>query len=180
MVLFSRFGMPHRFMTIAAFGAAIAAAGCASHPAQTAPSPARNVRILAATDTELTALAVAAGLSLDRSGSPEPSFQGVVIDGYQARSATDAVLRATQLARYTDTPVPTGVASRSGGTIGPATAKVYALNYFRVTPDSGYVAATTPVGGGNALPSCITLARVGKSWRTVSTKSVARADRCGG
>jgi hypothetical protein len=168
--------MTHRSLGTAALAAAVACSG--QHP-KSAPGPARNVRVLAATDTQLVPLAVAAAMSLDRSGTPEPSFQGVIIDGYQVRSATDAVLRATQLARFTDTPVPTGIGSRSGGTLGPSTAKVYALTFFRVTPDSGYVAATTPVGGGNSLPSCIMLARSGETWRVVGARPVSRVERCG-
>jgi hypothetical protein len=154
-------------------------AACAGHAAQTAPAPNRSVRILGADDPQLPSLAVAAAQTFDRSGNTTPAFQGVILEGVQVPAATDSVIREAQLSLFSDRPVQYGVAPRGEHTLGPSTQKVYALTFFRMTPDSAYVAASTPFAAGNPPPSCITLAKFGKTWRAVSTKTVARPERCG-
>jgi hypothetical protein len=167
-----------------------AAAACGGGPKpEAAPGPARGLRDLRADDSEVKAIALEASRLLPPGGSPQPAFGGVYVDGRRNRSVSDDVARSLGYASVSATRVaaPQCRATNSAGqsTPIPCPASVsnnmpplYVFDEVIATSDSAYVGFSERTDKRDRS-SCITLVRVGTSWRTLHQAVIADARRCG-
>ena len=149
-----------------------------------AQAPKREVRTLAAADSELVAIAIGAARSIDQGGAAPPQFTGVFIASREVRGATDQVVNATKLVKIdggspgkvpymiarAGEPCPACVAARG--------AETYTFTMFRATPDSAFVGMEV-ASGDRIQHRCVALIRAGLSWLATTTSKIKNAKACG-
>ena len=185
---------PSRWALVAAAITTVACAKAAATPE--AVSPERGLRTLTANDDEVSNIAVAAAKYLPPVGTTRPYFAGVFVDRRKARSASDAVVRATGFTAVNEAsrstrPPECRVVNRSTGatTTVPCPASVtvmaaavvpptYTFAAVRATADSAYVGITTKTTG-TPEESCMTLVRSAGTWTVLRTTVATSAEHCG-
>jgi hypothetical protein len=164
---------------IAAACVAVLAASTAS-----AQTPKREVRTLAAADSELVAIAIGAARSIDNSGAAPAQFSGVFIGSREVRGASDQVVNATKLVKVEGGPgkVPY-VIGRLGEPcpecIAARAAETYTFTMFRATPDSAYVGMEVVSVDRGKQMKCVALIRAGNAWLATVTSRVKNTRDCG-
>jgi hypothetical protein len=163
------------------------ASACASAPrGDPGVNAVRGVRLATALDPDLLDISLAAAGDLRGPGSEEVLFRGVFVDGIDARSVSDSVIRAygfRRPERITDASeaftVPT-----TGAPSGPvgATRMIVSFTTVRVARDSAYVGVdqmSTRAAPRTTRATCVTLVRVQAKWVTVRRGSIIRTEDCG-
>jgi hypothetical protein len=160
---------------IAILGAALISATSAD-----AQAPRRDVRALAAADSELVAIAIGAARSIDNNGAAPAQFAGVFIASREVRGATDQVINATKLVKVSGGPgkVPYVIA-RAGEPCpeceAARAAETYTFTMFRATPDSAFVGMEVASGDRPTQMRCVALIRAGQ--RVAGDRDVENQER---
>jgi hypothetical protein len=141
----------------------------------------RAVRVLAASDSSLPAMAVAAAKVIAGESRSTVRFGGVFVGSREAKPATDSVIAATQWEKA-DNRVPFVVCRQ--GTSCPEAEEArgrvaWTMVSFRATDDSAYVGAEATSAAQGSRSHCVTLVRSGSAWVGSAISAIPSARRCG-
>ena len=151
--------------------------------AAAAQSSTRELRVLTPSDSDLVPVAIAAAKTLEPDHAGRVKFAGVMVNGHEARAASDAVVKAIDGERVDDSRRVPFVICRQGESCpeveNARNDRTYAFTNIRATADTVFVGGTERSTAHGERPLCIVVARAGQVWTAAGTRDVRNAKRCG-